>query len=92
MDAAALVRRPLYRVVSGSVRLLGMMACEAPSRPPARSAAAARRRDTIAAIRLMERTPYCWLAVGLVAGALMRQKTLDGSEVEALVRSAKDGE
>ena len=31
------------------------------------------------------------LAVGLVAGALMREKTLDGSEVEKLVRSAKDG-
>jgi len=44
-----------------------------------------------AAIALTERHPHFWLAVGLVAGALMHEKTLDGSEVEKLVRSAKDG-
>jgi hypothetical protein len=42
------------------------------------------------ALALIERTPYVWRAVGLVAGALMREKTLDGFEVEALVREARD--
>jgi len=32
------------------------------------------------------------LAVGLVAGALMREKTLDGSAVEALVKTALGGD
>jgi hypothetical protein len=41
------------------------------------------------ALALIERTPYFWRAVGLVAGALMRQKTQDGFEVEALVRAAR---
>ena len=41
------------------------------------------------AIALTERHPHFWLAVGLVAGALMRQKTLDGFEVAALVRVAQ---
>ena len=44
------------------------------------------------ALTLIRRHPYFWQAVGLVAGALLREKTLDGSEVEALVRGAKDGE
>lgn len=44
------------------------------------------------ALALIERTPYFWLAVGLVAGALMRQKTLDGFEVEALVRAAREND
>jgi hypothetical protein len=38
------------------------------------------------------RDSYFWLAVGLVAGALMREKTLDGSEVEALVKTARGGD
>lgn len=42
------------------------------------------------AIRFIERYTYFWLAVGLVAGALMREKTLDGPEVEALVRAARE--
>jgi hypothetical protein len=41
------------------------------------------------ALALIERTPYFWLAVGLVAGALMREKTLNGFEVGALVREAR---
>lgn len=41
------------------------------------------------AIALTERHDYFWLAVGLVAGALIRQKTLDGSEVMGLVRVAR---
>lgn len=41
------------------------------------------------AIALTQRHPHIWRAVGLVAGALVREKTLDGYEVEALVRSAK---
>jgi hypothetical protein len=32
------------------------------------------------ALTLIRRHPHFWLAVGLVAGALMREKTLDGSE------------
>ena len=44
-----------------------------------------------AALALIDRRPYFWLAVGLVAGALMREKTLDGFEVEALVREAAEG-
>ena len=46
-------------------------------------------RDGIA---LTERHPHFWLAVGLVAGALMREKTLDGFEVAALVRIAQSGD
>ena len=45
---------------------------------------------TDAALALIERHPHFWLAVGLVAEALMREKTLDGSEVEALVRAARE--
>ena len=48
--------------------------------------------DIDPALALVRRHPHFWLAVGLVAGALMRGKTLDGSEVERLVRSAKNGE
>ena len=48
--------------------------------------------DIDAALALAQCHSHFWRAVGLVAGALMREKTLDGSEVEALVRSAKDGE
>ena len=33
-----------------------------------------------------------WTAIVAVASALLREKTLNGSEVEALVRSAKDGQ
>ncbi len=42
------------------------------------------------AISLIERYAYFWQAVGQVAGALMRQKTLTGAKVEALVRIAQD--
>jgi hypothetical protein len=42
-----------------------------------------------AALALIERTPYFWHAVGLVAGALMRAKTLSGMDVEALVKAAR---
>ena len=45
--------------------------------------------DIDAALALIDRHPYFWHAVGLVAGALMREKTLSGSEVEALVREAR---
>ena len=48
--------------------------------------------DIDPALALARRHPHFWRAVGLVAGALMREKTLSGSEVEKLVRSAKDGE
>jgi len=48
--------------------------------------------DIDPALALARRHPHFWHAVGLVAGALMREKTLDGSEVEKRVRSAKDGE
>jgi hypothetical protein len=41
------------------------------------------------AIRLIEHHPFFWRAVGLVAGALMRETTLDGARVEALVREAR---
>src|SRR5665647_3645277 len=41
------------------------------------------------ALALARRHPHFWRAVGLVAGALMREKTLDGYEVEALVRAAR---
>jgi hypothetical protein len=41
------------------------------------------------ALALIERTPYFWHAVGLVAGALMREKTLGGFEAEALVKTAR---
>jgi hypothetical protein len=41
------------------------------------------------ATALSERHNYFWRAVGLVAGALMREKTLDCSEVVALVRAAQ---
>jgi hypothetical protein len=40
------------------------------------------------ALSLIRRHPHFWLAVGLVAGALMREKTLDGSDVEALLHEA----
>jgi hypothetical protein len=43
-----------------------------------------------AALALIERTPCFWHAVGLVAGALMREKTLSGADVEALVRAARE--
>jgi hypothetical protein len=43
-----------------------------------------------AAVALIARHSYFWLAVGLVAGALMRQLTLDGWDVTALVREARD--
>jgi len=45
--------------------------------------------DIDPALALARRHPHFWRAVGLVAGALMREKTLDGSEVEALVREAE---
>jgi hypothetical protein len=45
--------------------------------------------DVEGALALVRRHPHFWRAVGLVAGALMREKTLDGSEVEALVRAAR---
>ena len=48
--------------------------------------------DIDAALALIRRHPHFWHAVGLVAGALMREKTLDGSEVEKLVRRAKGGD
>jgi hypothetical protein len=40
------------------------------------------------AIALTQRYPYFWHAVGLVAAALMREKTLSGADVEALVKAA----
>jgi hypothetical protein len=40
------------------------------------------------ALVLIRRHTHFWRAVGLVAGALIREKTLDGFEVEALVREA----
>jgi len=45
---------------------------------------------SFAALALIERTPYFWHAVGLVAGALIREKTLSGTDVEALVRAARE--
>ena len=45
--------------------------------------------DLDPALALIRRHPHFWRAVGLVAGALMREKTLDGSQVEAIVRSAE---
>ena len=45
--------------------------------------------DIDAALALIRRHPYFWRAVGLVAGALMRQKTLDGFEVAELLRIAE---
>jgi len=45
--------------------------------------------DIDAALALIQRHSHFWHAVGLVAGALMREKTLDGFEVEALVREAR---
>ena len=48
--------------------------------------------DIDAALALIQRHPHVWRAVGLVAGALLREKTLDGFEVEALVRQTMDGE
>ena len=44
--------------------------------------------DIDAALALIDRHPHFWLAVGLVAGALMREKTLSGADVEALVKAA----
>ena len=44
--------------------------------------------DVEGALALIRRHPHFWHAVGLVADALMREKTLDGSEVEKLVREA----
>jgi hypothetical protein len=44
--------------------------------------------DVEPALRLARRHPHFWRAVGLVAEALMRNKTLDGSEVEKLVHEA----
>jgi len=44
--------------------------------------------DIDAAQALIRRHHYFWRAIGLVAGALMREKTLNGSEVEKLVREA----
>ena len=41
------------------------------------------------AIALTQRHPHIWRAVGLVAGALVREKTLDGSEVAELLRIAE---
>src|SRR5450756_719469 len=41
------------------------------------------------ALALARRHPHFWRAVGLVAGALMRQKTLDGFEVAELLRIAE---
>ena len=41
------------------------------------------------AIALTQRHPHFWRAVGLVAGALVREKTLDGSEVAELLRIAE---
>ena len=40
-------------------------------------------------LRLVNRHTHFWHAVGLVAGALMREKTIDGSDVTALVRTAE---
>ena len=45
--------------------------------------------DVEGALALVRRHPHFWRAVGLVVGALMREKTLDGFEVEALVREAR---
>jgi len=45
--------------------------------------------DIDAALALVRRHPHFWPAVGLVAGALMRQKTLDGFEVAELLRIAE---
>jgi len=42
-----------------------------------------------AALALINRHPYFWRAVGLVAGALVREKTLDGFEVAELLRIAE---
>ena len=41
------------------------------------------------ALALIDRHPEFWRAVSLVAGALICQKTLEGSEVEALVKTAR---
>lgn len=46
--------------------------------------------DIDSALALVRRHPHFWRAVGIVAGALMREKTLDGSEVEGLVRAARE--
>jgi len=48
--------------------------------------------DIDAALALAQCHSHFWRAVGLVAGALMREKTLDGSEVEALVRAAREND
>jgi hypothetical protein len=48
--------------------------------------------DIDAALALVRRYPHFWRAVGLVAGAHMREETLDGFEVESLVRLAQRGE
>ena len=45
--------------------------------------------DIDAALALVRRHPHFWRAVGLVAGALMCEKTLDGSEVAELLRIAE---
>ena len=45
--------------------------------------------DIDAALALAQCHSHFWRAVGLVAGALMREKTLDGYEVEALVKAAR---
>jgi len=42
-----------------------------------------------AAILLIEDHPFFWYAVGLVAAALMCEKTLRGADVEALVEAAQ---
>jgi hypothetical protein len=47
---------------------------------------------TDAALALIRRHPHFWHAVSLIVGALMREKTLDGFEVEALVRGARNRE
>lgn len=44
------------------------------------------------AVRLIDRHPFFWRAVGLVAGALIRERTLSGVAVEALVREAQRDE
>jgi len=41
------------------------------------------------AVAHAERHPYFWHAVGLVAAALMREKTLSGMDEKALVRTAE---
>ena len=46
--------------------------------------------DIDAAPALVQRHSHFWRAVGLFAGAFMREKTLDGSGVVALVRVAQE--